>query len=453
MDEMIHVSTSSDKMEAYIVFSAPDLDGEKLQFEQVLRALEHARIVYGIDQKLLREIFEERQYEKEYRVAVGKRPIDGVDGKVIFRYTFEKDIKPKLDERGNVDYFNLDNYISVKAGEVVAEYQPPTQAVSGINVYGGIVKGRDGKNIRMPVGKNVQLLDDKITMVAKCDGLLEFIGGNLVVSPVLSINGDVDLTTGNIDFIGDVKIRGNVCPGMKVVAQGFVEVGGMVEAATIESRGDIVINGGVKGMGKAVLKAEGRVAARYIENATVCATQSVTASSIIQSTVECQGTVEVIGARSSIIGGSVKAMNSVICKNIGSENYIPTSIEVGMLPEYRRRLHDLTLNIQKIQAEIENLEKITHIPDDSLSEQQKVIKQRLLEERQRKTVVLKELETQLEEVNEKIQINEKSFISVEDTVHIGVCITINNSKMMITSPYKFVTFRLVDGEIVAMQHK
>lgn len=452
MDEVVHISASHDKMEAYIRFSAPEEGGELLPVERVLAAIKNAKINYGVNEDYIKVMFQHREYEREYKIAEGKPPIDGIDGSIDFMYDFNKQHQPKIDEYGNVDYLNVDNYISVKEGDVLATYTPPTQGLSGMNVFGAIIKPKNGKPARMPIGKNVMMLEDGMTIVSKVDGLLEYYDGRMSVNPVLYINGDVDLSTGNIDFVGNVQIRGNVRNGMKVVAKGSVEVNGMVESADIDAEGDIILNGGVKGMGKSTLRAGGKVSARYIESAVVIAQGMVTSSSILQSDIETQDGVDVIGARSCIIGGNVKARNFVKCKSIGSSNYTPTTVTVGVPPQLKKEMLNLEKDITKLKGEVQNLEKVSNVKDDNLTPQQHAIKQRLVEEKNEKYRQLLAFTTRYNELSTTLETNKRSYISVEDTAHAGVVLNINNASLNIKSDYKFTTFREIEGEIVGMQH-
>ena len=47
--------------------------------------------------------------------------------------------------------------------------------------------------------------------------------------PVYVVPGDVDFSTGNIDFIGSVKVMGSVRNGFSVKAEGNVEIMGRLE--------------------------------------------------------------------------------------------------------------------------------------------------------------------------------------------------------------------------------
>ena len=105
-------------------------------------------------------------------------------------------------------------------------------------------------------------------LIATQDGHLTFAHEAFQVSPLLEIQGDVDYSTGNIDFSGDVHICGDVRENFTVHAQGTVTVDGLVEAATVEAGGDLVIARGVVGDGRALLKSNGCV--RLCERGHLC---------------------------------------------------------------------------------------------------------------------------------------------------------------------------------------
>lgn len=451
MGDKLVINVSKDKMSASMIFVTPEPEEDEISVGEVLALIKKANVVYGVNEEYIKTIYEHRDYEREYKIAEGKPPVNGKDGVVTMKFDFSKKA-PKIDDSGRVDYLNVDKYISVKKDEVLAEYTVPTQGISGVNVCGDIIKAKNGKQAHMPIGKNVMVVEENHTIVSKIDGLLELISGRLYVEPLLYINSDVDLSTGNIDFIGNIQVRGSVRNGMSVKAQGNVSVDGMVESANVEAGGDILLNGGIKGMGKANVKAGRNVTARYIESANVYAKGTITATAVLQSNLEAEDGVDIIGSRGSIIGGTVRARNFVKCKNIGSANYIATNVMVGLPPELRKEKTQLEADLKKLKAEIVELEKVSNIPTEGLSAQQVAIKERLLQQKEAKSKQFLKDSVRLNELEASMQSNTRSYISVEDTTFTGAVISINNAILNVRSEYKFTTFRETDGEITANQH-
>ena len=59
------------------------------------------------------------------------------------------------------------------------------------------------------------------------------------------VDGDVDVSIGNISFVGSIIVRGTIRSGFKVEAEGDIEVWGNVEAATVQSQGNVIIRGNI----------------------------------------------------------------------------------------------------------------------------------------------------------------------------------------------------------------
>ena len=98
------------------------------------------------------------------------------------------------------------------------------------------------------------LSEDGLALLAAIDGKAEMIDGRINVYAVYEVLGNVDNSTGNIDFIGNVIINGNVLTGFEVKAGGYIEVRGVVEGAKIIAQGDVLLKKVYKEWAKALLK-------------------------------------------------------------------------------------------------------------------------------------------------------------------------------------------------------
>ena len=78
------------------------------------------------------------------------------------------------------------------------------------------------------------------------------------MEPVYTIEGDVNLKTGNVLFLGTVFVKGNVEDGFSVKAAGNIEIMGSVGKCLLDAEGDIIVHQGIAG------KTEGRVRAGRI---------------------------------------------------------------------------------------------------------------------------------------------------------------------------------------------
>ena len=174
---------------------------------------------------------------------------------------------------------------------------------------------------------------------------------------VLSL-GDIDFSTGNITFNGNVIIKGIVNNGFAVTANGDIDCSELIEGANLTAGGSIHVKRGVKGLGKSVIKAGKDVFAKYIERATVIAGGSVIVDeALIHSDTEAGDRIEATGAKGSIFGGHVAAGNLVKANFIGSEMAIKTIIEVGAAPQMKDRLVFLNREVAKKNDDYDKAQK------------------------------------------------------------------------------------------------
>jgi uncharacterized protein (DUF342 family) len=185
----------------------------------------------------------------ERRIAKGTPAETGADGKLLLLVKKLSDkASVKIDEKGFADYHELHLFDNILVGQAVARIYPPKPGVPGKDVMGDALKPTPGKPAKFTVDKTLLVEPPKDAefqiVTAQIDGYLEEDNGKLVIKPQLLIKGDLDLHTGNINFIGSVKVQGDVMPNMSIQARQGIEIAGSVQSATLISpEGDIVVKG------------------------------------------------------------------------------------------------------------------------------------------------------------------------------------------------------------------
>lgn len=426
------LKVSPNGLEAYVTVSAEE--NEEITKDQIISHLQSSGVVYGILEEAIEDLVKRKTFNVPVLVALGKEPVNGEDGQIVMiqpeRREESEQIKDKIDLR---ELPSRTRQI-VKAGQEIAEIIPPTPGVEGRNVFGRSLNPRPGKPAQLKLGKNVKLSEDGKRIIAQADGILVArTDGSIDVNEILTIKGDVDYATGNIDFPGEVQVSGDVKPGFTVKAKGNITVNGVVEAATVISFEGSISALGIKGREKGIVKAKDDVIAKFMENAIVEAGRSVIVNGpITNSQIRAGIEVKATGNKGIIAGGSIIAGFTVEAEEIGSPLGIRTSIEIGSDPQVRDQIKLLR---GKLELDRENLSKLVniyrtlkammeknqgHLPPDKMEVYRKVGQTMI---NLRNTIEINE--KQLQEIESEIRERfSRAKVVARKTLHPGVEVTI-----------------------------
>ena len=355
---------SSDKLYAWVLVFPPTGEGEELSREMFSRAVQAQGITYGVDANLADRLSnDESRYFNLFLLAEGRPALDGKNGSIMDYVPRVIERVLRVNEYDRVDYTALNLVHSVKAGEEICRLIPPTAGEPGRTVLDQEIPAKSGKAVSLPKGRNTEISEDGETLLASIAGHVEFTGRSFQVKPVLDIAGNVDFSTGNIKFLGDVNIKGDVLTGFTVRAMGSIWVGGVVEAgSTVEAGGDLTVVKGILGDGTTTIRAHRCVFSKYIENATICARENLQSDAIINSSIYCDGEVVARSGRGSIIGGRVWAAKRVTATAVGAKSECRTSISLGGLPCTNFEQELARQELENLEAELETVERQPESP-------------------------------------------------------------------------------------------
>lgn len=357
-DATVSVRLSSDEMQAYLSYR-PSFGGKELTPQDLLEALQKENVVYGVNEKLIEEILTERRPLDDVLIAEGKQVEDGKPARIEYLVDFgQKNLKPKELEDGRVDYREVATMFYVEQGTELARKIPATPGDDGKAVTGKILKARQGKDIPLPVGKGTKVSErDPLLIVAAESGYPTLSGKKVSVLPLYKVEKDVDFSTGNIYFTGNVEIRGSIKPGFKVVASGNIEVNGRVEGGFLEAGGDILVKGGIIGLKRSRVKAGGILRARFIEQARVEAVDEVrVGEEIFHSEVISGEKVTMEGRHGQITGGKIMATSLISARNFGNYLATETHLFVGRNPHHTLSRERWQADVQRTAAAIKEME-------------------------------------------------------------------------------------------------
>ena len=363
LDALPFFFLSSDKLYAWVIVLPPMGGGRELTREMIYEALVAGGIGFGVDTHLADQLaHSDRRYFTLYLIAQGKPAFNGKNGNIVDNFPRVIERTLEVDEYDQVDYTALNLIHNVDRGQEICRLIKPTEGEPGRSVLDQEIPAKGGRDVPLPRGKNTEISEDGTQLVASIAGSVDFTGNVFQVKPVLEVPGDVDFSTGNINFLGDVNIRGNVLSGFTVRAMGNVRVEGVVEAgSSVEAGGDLVVVKGILGDGTTTVQCQRSVFSKYVENATISVRETLQTDCIIGSRVYCGGEVVVQSGRGSIMGGKVWAGRRVRANAVGSQSECKTSISLGGSPcasfereMAHREVNDLEMEIERLACQPES---------------------------------------------------------------------------------------------------
>lgn len=354
------VNFSADNLKAFINVSAPD-GGKDLTFDDYINILSVNGVCYGIKKELIESLSKYPIYNESICVAEGKPPVNGENGKVEYHFDTNKKHTPKINEDGTVDFRRLDLIETVSKGQILCTLVPPLPGIPGTTVTGSIIPAVSGKPASLPRGKNIELTENGHSIVSSIDGQVSYVDGKINVFNTYQVLGDVDNSTGNITFVGNVFVNGNVLSGFVIDAGGDVEIGGVVEGAFIKAGGDIILRRGMQGLGKGTLSSGGDIFARYIENGNIEAKNNIKAEAIMHTNIKCGNTLELTGRKGLLVGGTCKVGKEITARIIGSPLATVTDIEVGIEPELKERHIQLKTELSSIEIDLKKADQVINL--------------------------------------------------------------------------------------------
>lgn len=424
------VRVSGDGMEAYLNLPRPS-EEEPWTIESLKSFLQAQRICAGIDEDALKTMIEDGIYGRDIKIAVGEQPLDGTDGYYEYYFNSQFSKKPEVRSDGTVDYWSMNLIETVRNGQVIAEYHPAVQGHPGTNVHGLPVREKHGRELAMLKGKGFEREEDGITYKANIDGKITMTNDRITISPIYEIQGDVDLSVGNIDFIGDVVIHGNVCNGVSIKSSGTVTVDGVVETARIQAEKDIILRGGMLGGNKSSLYTKGNLFAQFVEYTLVEVEGNIEADVFMNCEVTCGGYITMNGKRAKIVSGHVYAAYGIDANDIGNIAEANTSVAVGVgskedvkLAELRKRIEANEEVIGKIERGLRQFEAAEK--EKGVSYQNDPRRMQLLRERIKYMAAVNEDKEKADKVEKLIKCAKHATIKVERNVYPGVMVRIGD---------------------------
>ncbi len=448
-DSKFQIQISPDEMKTYMTMTKPEKYGRVISPDEVISVLKSKNVYFGVKESTIKDAIENELYNMPIIIAEGDPPYEGKDSQIKYHFKTGKDeVKFEIAEDGSVDFHKLDIVQSVVVGQVVASKSPAERGKAGKTITGRVIPARDGRDLKLSNGNNTHLSPDGTQIIADINGQVLFKNNKIQIEPVYEVNGDVDLTTGDINFPGNIIIYGNVNDTFKVYSGANIEIKGNIGKSRVVAEGNIIIRQGVQGKDEANILCAGDLYAKFIERANIKAEGYIIVSEyILHSNVDCKKKIICQGGkRSQIAGGRARALLEINAKYLGAESYTETLIEAGIDSEAEDKfaeIHKRKDEIAKAWPDI--LQQLSNLSGLMTTGPLPLDKQELFNNLSLKNNEFKQEMAALDEQIRQLQayidgLGKDAKIAASKTVYPGVKIKIKNEILIVKNDYKFVTF-------------
>ena len=276
----------------------------------------------------------------ERKIAQGKEPGEGKPGRLEL---IIKKVSPSVRAADTRFVRELNNVIP---GAIIGKIHPPEKGEEGADVYGNPIEAKLGKPVKVMHDKSILLKpsyeeDGYQYLIAQQAGYLVEDRGRLSISKTLEIKSDVDITSGNVNFIADVTIIKDVMKGFDVISDKNIHINGRTHGGSLKSRyGEVKVNEIVVGAQNSTVESAGNFSALMIQNITVkCQGDLIVAKDVRDTRIDCLG--RILMPKGHFFGSTASTTFGLEAAVIGSPSGSRTVINARTPEELQKLLEQL----------------------------------------------------------------------------------------------------------------
>ncbi|AFG36305.1 DUF342 domain-containing protein [Spirochaeta africana] len=436
-DAVFLVEVSEDGLTATGEFRPAVGSGNPLDIEYVEDVLFQRDVSHNIDWFAIHKAIDScnttHSIINDVVIARGTPPEPQIPERLVVepRFRRRQPVPGAVDKQtGAIDLRERHLLVVVQQGEQVARRIPPQEGKEGVSVSGVPIPVPVPKVAQPETGENVEEHDGVVT--ALVGGRLLFDDRLIEVHETLTLSDGVGYHTGHIRFPGHCVLGGAVRPGFRIRLGGSLHIKETVDVTEIYAEQQIVCDGGLLGHGEGVVRAKGRIRARFIENVTVESHKAVyIKQSCLYGKVRTLDRI-VLGDKSRVVASELVAAHGVYAFSLGNEQGARVNVWAGINFVVERKIENLRRQVERLTLRITRLR--THLEGH---------------ENERARQRCQELEDQRSELQQKIgdllgslDSSEKAVVAVKDRIYPGTVVHICRAHFVVTEPLKGVEFRL-----------
>lgn len=445
---LLNIRMDTMKMNLFMDLKAPINSDNEITISDIKSQIEKfgPKCESSVDWEKVRDLYTRIMFDGELIpetiIAEGKPCTFNIPEYIVLKDGLNTTSKPYEIDGERVDYHHINSFIAVQKGEFLGNIVPELPGIDGENLLGHKIPFNRKVINNLGIGNNVTKESGKL--YANIDGAFKIFRNKINIDEVLQINGDVDYTTGDISFKGDIFINNSIREGFNVECDRDLFVKDSIEATNIKTGNNITVLHGILGSKKYLIESEGTVTARHAENAQINATGCVILENGAVNCIINSLDKLIIGKNSAIIGGNYHIQNELICGNIGNSLGKETYIYMGIDYSVEKKLELVQKSCVSIVDEMNKLQSL--IPSAESREKRDAFKFMFLKLKSK----LNSLNNYSRALLNRLDKNDKSTITVLNNVYPGTYIEICHITYIVEKIMTRVKFSLdkKKGEIV-----
>ncbi len=359
LDTYFEITVSDSRTKAYIKkIKEFDDNCPPPAVQDLLEFLMQKQVLYGLLDNSAIGTWISDSFAEKIVIARGEKPVYGQDGKIDYYFQTDFTNPGKINEDGTIDFRDRGNIPYVHKGDLLAEKTPPKESQPGVSVTGSPIPVEKAADPVFLAGPGTELTEDRLGVRAVIDGQPHRDAlGTITVNSDLIIPGDVDFSTGNIDFKGNIIVKGAVREGF--IVRGINLTANEIQGATIDLSGDLNVSDGVR---SSKISFHGNMYAKYLNYSIVKGFGNlVIQREIFGSDILLSGNCQ--NPSGHIISSQISAKLGIEAGKIGSPVSKPCKLKVGvsthtevLKTEMDEALEALAEKSQLLKMEIKKLE-------------------------------------------------------------------------------------------------
>ena len=344
----VDLQISEDKVQAWM--RVPKSVQGSSDIEPVKKLIKKRGIKRGIVADMEIQKFMENCTDphEKFIIAQGIPPSVGKPAEIIYNFNTQSDSAGVINEDGSIDFKARGDSPFVKKGHVLAEKKPMEQPKSGIDIFGETLLVGDVDDIPLEGGEGVELSKDGLALTATITGQPNIdIKGVISVLESFTVNGDVDFKTGNINFNGNVIVKGNVKEGFLVECEELIA--NEINGGVIKIRGDLKVSNGIV---NADIQTQGSIQAKFLNKTKLYGYGDMMVTrEIMESYIAISGALNNETGR--ITASTIAARKGMSVKQIGTEKAEYSTVKTGANDHLQWVAEKYDTKIEKIQMELD----------------------------------------------------------------------------------------------------